>query len=98
MNEPKVNDGKGLLDNEGICDKGILICNDAVKDLTNGQYLNFCNRMVQIAQIFANLKKGIKDDMDSMKEKVECLKAENKRLVEQITGMPVITDEKDGAE
>ena len=61
----KVNDGSGLFDNEGICDNGILICNNAVKELANGRYLNFCNHMWQIAQIFANLKTGIKADTES---------------------------------
>ena len=90
-----VNNGKGLFDNEGICDHGIVICNAAMKDLISGQYLAFADKMQQIAKIFANLKTGIKADRESMKQKIEELKRMNDSLVEEKTGLPVI---KDGAE
>ena len=90
-----VNDGKGLFDNEGVCDQGIIICNAAMKELISGQYLAFADKMQQIAKIFANLKKGIKADHESMEQKIEELKRMNDSLVEEKTGLPVI---KDGAE
>ena len=89
-----VNDGKGLFDNEGICDHGIVICNAAMKDLISGQYLAFADKMQQIAKIFANLKKGIKADHESMEQKIEDQK-KIISLLEEKTGLPVI---KDGAE
>lgn len=95
MEKPKINDGRGLWDNEGICDKGITLCNAALKDLVSGQYLAFANKIEQIVQIFGNLKKGIKNDRDSLEQKIEELKRMNDALVEQKTGLPVL---KDGAE
>ena len=82
----QVNDGKGLYDNEGVCDQGILLCNDAVKNIVSGQYIAFCDGMRQIAQIFSNLKNSIKDDRESLEQKVEDLKRENKLLEGQLTG------------
>ena len=92
--QPTVNDGKGLYDNEGICEKGILLCNAAMKDLISGQYIAFADKMTQIVKIFANLKAGIKADRESMEQKIE----DQKKIIsilEEKTGVPV---EKDGAE
>ena len=93
--EISVNDGGGLYDNEGICDLLINDLNTLVKQIANGQYIQFCANVTGMAQKLINLKKGIKSDMNSMREKVEELKRMNDTLVEQITGLPV---EKDGAE
>lgn len=90
----KVNDGNGLYDNEGLCDSLISDLNSLSKLLMNGQHIQFCAVVTGMAQKLLNLKKGIKNDLDSMKEKVEELKRMNDDLVEQITGLPV---EKDGA-
>lgn len=88
-----VNDGKGLYDNEGLCDSLIMDCNNLVKILLSGNYVQFCNTIVQMVKKLVNLKEGIKKDMDSMKNKVEDLKRMNDSLVEQMTGLPA---EKDG--
>ena len=88
MDKIKVNDGNGLFDNEGICDKGISLCNSALKDLVSGQYLLFVNKVEQIAQIFGNLKKTIKNDRESLEATIEELKRMNERLSKQ-TGVPV---------
>ena len=93
MEKPNINDGRGLWDNEGVCDKGIALCNSALKDLVSGQYLSFVNKVEQIAQIFSNLKTGIKNDRESLEHKVEELKRMNDALIEDKTGLPV---EKDG--
>ena len=92
---PPLNDGKGLFDNEGLCDSLIMDCNSLPKSLVNGNFVQFCNIIVQMVQKISNLKTGIKNDMDSMKSKVDELKRMNDSLVEQMTGLPV---EKDGAE
>ena len=94
-NEPNVNDGKGLYDNEGLCDLLVNDLNNLVKDLTSGQHVQFCIHVTGMVQKLMNLKKGIRNDMDDMRKKVEELKAANDSLMEQITGLPV---EKDGAE
>lgn len=90
-----VNDGKGLLDNDGLCDSLILDLNNLIKLILNGQYIQFSATVTGMVQKLVNLKKGIKDDLDAMKEKVEELKRMNDSLVEQMTGLPV---DKDGDE
>ena len=90
-----VNDGNGLFDNEGLCDSLIMDCNNAVKSLTNGNYVQFCSIVVQMVQKLSNLKDGIRKDMESMQNKIDELKKINDSLVELTTGLPV---EKDGAE
>lgn len=84
-----VNDGGGLYDNEGLCDSLILDCNNAVKVLFSGNYVSFCNVIVQMVQKLSNLKKGIKNDMAGKDETIEELKRMNDSLMEQITGLPV---------
>ena len=84
-----VNGGKGLYDNEGICEKGILLCNAAMKDLVSGQYIAFADKMAQVVKIFANLKAGIKADSESYQQNIETLKNANNALQKQI-------DEKEG--
>lgn len=94
IGETTVNDGNGLYDNEGICDKGIVLCNDALKCLVSGQYVAFTNRIQQITQIFANIKNAVKNDRESFERVIEELKRENKLLEEQLTGLP--THNKEG--
>ena len=81
-----------------LIDSLILDCNNAVRHLTGGNYIAFCNVMTQLVQKIANVRKGIKADMDSKNRQIEELKEINNRLVEQVTGLPVINDKKDGAE
>lgn len=89
-----MNDKTKVYDNCGLCDSLISDLNSLPKLLMNGQHIQFCAVVTGMAQKLLNLKKGIKSDLDSMKEKVEELKHMNDDLVEQITGLPV---EKDGA-
>ena len=86
-----VNNGKGFYDNEGLCDTLINDCNNLVKSLFSGRYVQFCAVIVQMIQKLTNLKKGIASDMDSMKEKIEDLKRVNSSLLNQL-------NRKDGAE
>ena len=90
-----VNDGKGLFDNEGLCDSLIYSLNELPKLLMSGQYIQFCAVVAGMGQKLVCLKEGIKSEADSMKEKVEELKRMNDSLVEQQTGLPV---KKDGAD
>ena len=66
-----VNDGRGFLDNEGMVDSLIVDCNNAVKELMSGQYIAFCDLMVQMVRKMANLKKGIISDLKSRDEQIE---------------------------
>ena len=84
-----VNDGKGLLDNVGMCDSLVNDCNMLVKHICGGNYILFCNTVSQMAIKLANLQKGIKADLASKDETIEELKRMNDSLVEQKTGLPV---------
>ena len=84
-----VNDGKGLMDNEGLCDSLIIDLNNLSKQLMTGQYIQFCTLVVSMSQKLINLKKGITNDMQSMKDKLEELKRINDDLMQQISGLPV---------
>lgn len=85
----KVNDGNGLLDNEGMCDSLVNDCNNLIKHVLNGQYILFCHTVVQMSLKLANLQKGIKADMESKDKIIEELKHINDDLQAQITGLPV---------
>lgn len=84
-----INDGKGLMDNEGLCDSLLIDLNNISKQLMTGQYIQFCTLVVSMSQKLINLKKGITNDMQSMKDKLEELKRINDDLMEQISGLPV---------
>lgn len=83
-----VNDGKGLYDNEGLCETLLNDLNNLFKHLMNGQYINACTVASFMAQKLINLKKGIKTDMDSLQKNIEELKNMNNSLYEQVTGIP----------
>ena len=90
MNENiKVNDGKGLYDNEGLCDSLKQDLNNMIKLAMAGQYVAACGLITGMSVKLTNLKQGIKADMDSMKNKVEELKKMNDALMEKQTGLPV---------
>lgn len=89
-----VNDGKGLLDNEGMCDSITSDVNTAVKLVMSGQYIQFCGKVFEICVKLGNLKKGIRKDLESKNKIIEELKRVNNALAEKQTGFPV---EKDGA-
>lgn len=80
MDEIKVNDGGGLYTNEGLVDTIIADYNTLPRLLVENQFIKAAALYASVAQRLANLKKGIKVDMDSMKAKVEELKAMNESL------------------
>lgn len=80
MDEIKVNDGGGLYTNEGLVDTIIVDFNTLPRLLIENQFIKAAAVYASIGQRLANLKKGIKVDMDSMKAKVEELKAMNESL------------------
>ncbi|MBO7624389.1 MAG: hypothetical protein J6S82_03675 [Bacteroidales bacterium] len=84
-----VNDGNGLYDNEGLCDSLIVDLNNLPKALMFGQNIQFCALIASMGQKLANLKKGIKSDLESERNKVKELQQINDRLMEQVSGIPV---------
>lgn len=92
MNENiKVNDGKGLYDNEGLCDLLKQDLNNMIKLAMSGQFVAACGLITGMSVKLTNLKQGIKNDSDSKKEQIEELKRANDELLKQL-------NEKDGAE
>ena len=89
VGELTVNDGKGLMDNEGLCDSLINDLNNLIKQLMSGQYVVGCTVVTEMAQKLINLQKGIHNDMQSMKDKLEEMKHINDDLMQQISGLPV---------
>ena len=70
MNKPKVNDGGGLFDSSGLIDTLIVDCNSLPNDLFNGQNVRFCGRLSGMAQKLANLKEGVKNEIESLQKQV----------------------------
>lgn len=88
MNENiTANDGKGLYDNEGLCDSLINDLNNLVKQCMNGQYIVACSVVSQIAQKLINLKSGIKHDTDALKNNIEDMKNLNNELNDELNRM-----------
>ena len=95
--DTKINNGGGLYDNEGLCDTLISDCNSLVKHVCSGQYILFCNTVVQMVQKLANLKGGIKADLASKNKTIEELKRINADLIEEKTGLPAERGADNGA-
>jgi hypothetical protein len=92
-----VNDGGGLLDNFGLIDSLILDCNESVKAIATGNYISFCNRIVDMVKKLSNLKDGIKTELDSKDEQIRQLHRFANDILEDKTGLPVDrSNEKDG--
>lgn len=85
-NDFSVNDGKGLFDNEGLCDTIKQDLNNLIRLAMNGQYIVACSLVASIAVRLENLKKGIKNDSDSQKEKIEELKRQIDSLLKEKDG------------
>lgn len=84
MEEISVNDGKGLFDSDGLIDSMILDCNELVKQLTHGDYVLFCQTVVQMVQKLSNLKKGINSDMKSLQDQIDDLVRINEKFSSQL--------------
>ena len=90
-----VNDGKGLFDNEGMCDSLVIDLNSLIKSMASGQYVQFCAKICEMTTKLGNLKKAITGEIESKNQRIEELKRLNDSLMEEKTGLPV---DKDGAE
>ena len=65
MDDPKINDGGGLYDAEGLIDTLIVECNDAVKSVMGGNAIKFCAQMVEMVQKLDALKRGIQKEKEA---------------------------------
>lgn len=64
----------GLYSNEELIDSLIVDCNEAVKSVSSGQMIQWCKIMYEMVVKLANLKNGIKSDMQNREETIKTLK------------------------
>ena len=79
-----VNDGGGLEDTNGYIDRIIVECNEAVRNLTMGQYIGFCSRMAGITSKLLNLKDGVQKEYDALREQIRGLEQANHDLMDKL--------------
>lgn len=83
-----VNDGHGLLDNEGLCDSLVEDLNNLLKNIAAGQYIRVSSLVLEMVQKLMNLKKGIRNDRKSLEDQLEDLRRLNNELAEKAFGAP----------
>lgn len=74
MENMKQNNGKGLLDNIGLCDSLINDLNSLPKLLIDNQFILFCSEITQMGQKLLNLKTAISKETESKNKTIEHLK------------------------
>ena len=55
----------GIFSHDEIIDSVIIDCNTAVRLITSGNYIGWCNAMTEIVRKITVLKDGIKNDFES---------------------------------
>lgn len=88
MDEPKVNDGNGLFDRDGLIDTLVLDCNDLTKAIAGGNYVAYCHRIVQMVQKLEQLKEGARKELEDRDAQIAELKRSNDELMRQLLGLP----------
>ena len=78
--ELPVNDGGGLYDSVGLIDTLIVDCNELPRALFSGQNVRFCHLISQMVQKLAQLKEGVKTDLESRNRLIRELQDEIKTL------------------
>lgn len=81
-----VNDGRGLLDNEGLCDSLIENLNNLLKNMAAGQYIRVCSITMEMVQKLTNLKKNIHTEQQSMERNIQELQERYNELAEKAFG------------
>lgn len=85
MDEIKVNDGGGLLDNEGLIATLIVDCNELPKTLMEGQYVHFCAKICEMVQKLSNLQKGVRNDIKSRDAMIKDLQEANDMMAAELS-------------
>lgn len=83
--KPKTNDGSGLYDSSGLIDTLIADCNNIVKDLACGQYIQFCNTIIVMVQKLKNLKKGYMIEIDGRDAQINNLIKRMDEMTEEMS-------------
>lgn len=75
---------KGLFSHAELIDTLMQDCEKIMKSLVSGKYLDFAMILIQMLQKLTNLKGGIEDDLQSMKNKIDELKKVNDEMNEKL--------------
>lgn len=89
----ETNDGGGLLDSSGMINSLIMDCNSLPKSLMDGNYVEFCKKIVEMVQKMGLLQDGIKSDIASKDEIIADLRRMNRELSEKVYGVPCDSNE-----
>ena len=87
-----LDDGKGLYTSDGLIDSMIVDCNRLVQHMAAGQYVQFCNGIVQMVQKLGALREGIRKEHEDRDKAIQELQALCDDMQERITGLPVGDD------
>ena len=87
-----LDDGKGLYTSDGLIDSLIVDCNRLTQHLASGQYVQYCNTVVQMVQKLGALREGIRKEHEDRDKAIQELQALCDDMQERITGLPVGDD------
>lgn len=87
-----LDDGKGLYTSDGLIDGLIVDCNRLTQHLASGQYVQYCNTIVQMVQKLGALREGIRKEHEDRDKAIQELQALCDGLQEQLTGLPAGDD------
>jgi len=84
-----VNDGHGLLDNEGLVDSMISDLNNLLKNMAAGQYIRVCSITMEMVQKMQNLKSSMKAERKEFLDQLADLRRLNNDLAEKAFNEPI---------
>lgn len=90
---------KELYTNTELIDTLIMDCNEAVKAVASGQMIQWCKLMYEMVVKLANLKKGIRNDLENREQTIAALTQQLRAVGVDIQTIDIseITQEKEGA-
>lgn len=94
--------GNGIMGNVELIEALINACEDAVKALHAGNHILFCKIMYGMVVRLAELKDGVKNDIDSRNQTIETLKEQLRNSGREVVDIDLeklaADAEKDGAD
>ena len=80
---------KGILTNVELVDTLISDLNNLIKNISSGQYIQFCFVITQMTQKLVNLKSGIESDIDNKNKIIESLKETIRNMGEGVNDVSI---------
>lgn len=78
---------KDIMTNSELIESLILDLNNSLKEITSGQYINFCSIVYQMAQKLINLRNTIDNDLKNREQTIETLKEELRNAGHEVNDM-----------